>query len=235
MEFIEKYWHYVFFVCISLIIFGSVQTTTLMHTDTPDIVDSYNTLTGPAYQCHKGSKGKVCEVEFPQTLDEDANYKPLYGLLNGMTSNDTVYFHLSGDGGDFGVIAPTIHAIQSSKATTIALVEGPVFSGHADLAMSTKYIKISPNVMFLFHRVSMYGDRPLCELQHGKVDRTQDAEAKCYNFYDNYIIMDGRFSTQLLGNVLTQDQMAALMAGHDIILQGDVVSHQLANSGRLIS
>ena len=171
---------------------------------------------------------EVCHVRFSTEIGDPEKYSDFLLLLDRLDSNDHVFLHLAGKGGQVRTTIQLVNAIQSSKARVTTVVEAPVYSAHAFLAVSGDDSIIHPTVMFMFHRTSLYGKhRAVCNKQRGKVDRTISAEFKCRDYVRHTLAIDREMMQRLVGHILSADEFKRMMRGHDIILHGGQVANRL--------
>ena len=169
-----------------------------------------------------------CDVYLGTNIGSPDLYTELDKLLTNSRKGDRVYIHLAGNGGRGSGLVYILNAMNSSKATVISVVEGPVLSAHAVLAFGGDEIVIDDNVYFLFHAISarnMIGK--ICMVRFGQMDRGLSAYEKCLqtmpklvDFYDNAIL-------GYIGKVMTKKENEEYLAGHDIIITGKDMKKRL--------
>lgn len=186
-----------------------------------------------AYTMH--CTATTCDVYFTNKIYNETIYQELYTLLQYPGSVSKVYFHLSGLGGDVSSIIRLANAIATSKVEVDTVIEGPVYSAHAFIAMLGKHKTIMPYAFFMFHSPGMYSNTgnvytttEYCKrAMAGLKDRGQDAVAKClagvvvedklfYDMFDKYV-----------APYLTSGEVKAIKDGYDVYITGDVMGSRL--------
>ena len=86
----------------------------------------------------------------------DASYwSEVVRVLNKAGPTDTILFRLHSPGGDVGGLTYVMNALQTTKANTIADIDGPSSSAAAMLACSAKYLILEPNSYLMYHAGSL--------------------------------------------------------------------------------
>lgn len=79
------------------------------------------------------------------------NYRDIERALQEATYGDTITFHLAGYGGSLLTEQSLSSNIQRTRAITIMVVNAPVYSAHAYLAVSGDHIIMAPHSFLMFH------------------------------------------------------------------------------------
>ena len=173
----------------------------------------------------------VCDVYLSSAIEEEDAYIELYKKIASLTAKDALVLHLAGRGGDADTIMRLINTIKESKALFIAMVEGPVMSAHALLAVQANKIYVAPNAYFLFHKAALSGGRTIqeaCEKFHGKKDRGQDAQKQCENQLSFEMTNLNKLMAIYLKPVLTSDELVQLFDGHELLIEGSEIARRLS-------
>jgi len=174
----------------------------------------------------------TCEVFLSSSIDERSNYIGLVKLIETAPKDSTINIHLSGDGGSTDTVIYIGNAVKLSKATVNTIIDGPVYSAHAYLALLGKKITFAPNVFLMFHgpaALVRHADGSteyisiddVCNLVNEKdKDRGQSARRKCVEgnvFYKeavyNYLKTFGK-------GYLDDNEMKAISDGYDVYISG---------------
>lgn len=178
--------------------------------------------------------GQKCDVYLGNKIEEDiTGYVPFLQLLRTSTTNDTIRVHLSGKGGVMSTTRVIISAIRASKAKVITVAMGPVQSAHAYIAISGNHIVIRDLSYFMFHRGSLYGkNEQICGTLKGETDRTLSSYGKCKYTINKLNEFDEKFVRGILKNVLTKEEIEAIVKGKDILFAADEMKKKL--KGKLL-
>lgn len=174
-----------------------------------------------------GTFSKKCSVRLTSGIGNAEQYQEILQLLSDASASDTVVFYLAGNGGQTASEIQLINAIKYTKAHTIAIVEGSVYSAHADLAISTKEVIVRDYLVFMFHRSSAYGQEGNCAKHKGKKDRKQDLEAKCHQYYAEANRQDEEFAHKHYAKYLTQEEIKRVLDGHDVFITSDQMKQRI--------
>jgi len=178
-------------------------------------------------QCLKLYK-ETCNVRLARTIGSQENYTELLQKLSSAKSEDVFNFYLSGNGGQSVSMVLISNGMRSTKAQVNVVVDGPVYSAHAFIALSGKTIDIKPGALFLFHRTSLYGKvNKVCSCFVGKLDRTVDAHKKCLKVLTGITTTFYKFADDLVKDILTVEEREEMKQGHDIVISGEDMKKRL--------
>lgn len=175
---------------------------------------------------------KTCHVVFKKDIVKTEKYNELIALLYSADENDTIYLYFTGNGG-FVDTALMLHAaIKESKAKTVTVITGNVFSAHALLAISGKKVIVkNKHALVMFHRSSAYGIKDLkqyCKNQFGdQLDRRHSQADKCVQFFKEHLKQDRKAALTIYKGILTKDEIARILKGHDVFLTGEELAKRL--------
>ena len=201
-----------------------LERTTPVYTEFEPI--THSTL---AHTIHcKGLIVTTCHVRLASVIQETIQYREVFDLYDQLGRFDTVYLHIEGDGGSVATTMLLYTKIFYSRAKTITVIEGPVHSGHAIIALMGDEIIIRDHTWFLFH-TSSYGMsiENLCIGEKGKLNRGQDAQQKCLDFYTFVDKRYTNFIDNIVLKVLTNDERDRYKEGFDVLIDGAVVRSRL--------
>lgn len=163
---------------------------------------------------------KSCQVRIDTEVTKPEDFKPVLSLLSEAKTGDTITFYLAGNGGRGDSMSQLIYGIKHSKAHTVSVVEGDVYSAHAYLMTATNELYINPFAVVMFHRGSIYGNPNICDSAIGKKDRGHDAEPKCQQLLAALLVQDEQLVYYLLMDVLTEQEIKRVINGEDVYLTG---------------
>lgn len=154
------------------------------------------------------------DVYLKNTIKDMGSYYEVAHVINNLSKGDKVIFHLGGYGGDMLGLIQLQSSIAESKAEIIMLVEAPVFSAHAYLAITpnTKLIMM-PNTFLMFHTVSTVNKD--CSKETGtdrgvsNVEHCEALKGALMYVVDN--IIDN-------AKLLTTQEKEAINTGHDVYI-----------------
>lgn len=170
---------------------------------------------------------RTCNIWLSNSIDDVEKYSTLLQFIASAERGDVLRIYLAGNGGLVNTYKIIANTIKQSKATSVAIVVGNVYSAHAFLALSMDNIIIGDNVVFLFHRSSLYGMGDMvCRRQTG-LDRTVSKEKKCVQFISKLLESDKQFVSNILAKVLTRDEILDILKGEDLILSGETMKKRL--------
>lgn len=167
---------------------------------------------------------KVCHVHLGPKILESWYYLDMFEELDKANETYTIYLHLQGNGGLISTLNQMLNVLWNTKAKTVAVVEGQVYSAHAALAVSMDELRVGNGATFLFHRSSLYGlTEAVCVARDGTTDRTVDAGKKCREYVTRHLLMDEAMVYSLYNRVLSPEQIVKVLQGEDVILTGEEV------------
>ena len=161
-------------------------------------------------------------------VDEIRSYKQTQDIveaLNSASSNTVVNMHLAGYGGDIEPVDRIINSMLTSKANVVTIVEAPVYSGHAYIAIYGKTLVIRPYAYIMLHTTSIWGHD--CSDEEG-MDRGITKRKSCENFMYNHMYLTTRIIME--APILTSDQKQDLLLGREVYIQSDAA--QLIEGGK---
>lgn len=174
---------------------------------------------------------RVCDVRLSSVIVGNEKYRKLNDILIQANARNTVRFRLAGNGGRISTLIQLMNSIKETKAKTIMIVEGDVYSAHAMLALSGDQIIIKENVMFLFHHSSALNTDACDQYDKDSKDRGISMQQKCRNFVKNHLTIFQKYLINSLQHVLTKQEMKDMLEGHDIIIPGDELRDRLQRLG----
>lgn len=222
---LESFKHYGIFLVIAIFVGGVLLSNRAgvnltHHHELPLFDKQLIVCTGVYY--------KSCQVRINTEVTKPEDFKPVLSLLSEAKTGDTIIFYLMGNGGRGDSMTQLVYGIKHSKAHTISVVEGDVYSAHAYLMTATNELYINPFAVVMFHRGSLYGNPKICDDQKGKVDRGRDAYEKCHQLLAALLKQDAQLVYYLLMGVLTEKEINQVLNGEDVYLTGQ----DLINRGR---
>lgn len=134
---------------------------------------------------------------------------------------DKIIFHLAGFGGAVDVYARLIDLVKNTKADTTMIVEGPVYSGHAFLALSGNHIKVLPLSFLMLHTYSSYGAD--CSIVKG-TDRTQPMSELCSRTEAAFADL----TNKILNNLpfVTSEELQQIETGHTVFISPEQIKER---------
>lgn len=155
----------------------------------------------------------ITDIWFENEIDSVANIVPILKILDNATKNDIIRFHLAGIGGTVETVFDLINHIRSSDAKVLMIVEAPVYSAHAYLAVSSGLLIMKPLSSLMFHQSSAMNID--CTKETG-TDRSISAIESCQNYKTN----DLKLMHELIESesILTQKEKNAIETGHEVYI-----------------
>lgn len=189
----------------------------------PQVIRSSGEVT---FECKVNAP--TCDVYFSDTIEAPDRYFALYQYIDE-SRGTTLYFHLEGSGGRTATIIKLYNVIKLNETKVISIVEGPVYSAHAFLAMLGEEIRISPSSLFMFHEAAAYNSltkqyiKPIemCETFRGQLDRGQDAYKKCVDMVNAESKSMNNMLKRTVFKYLTPEETAKFNEGYDIYISGE--------------
>jgi len=188
-----------------------------------------------SYSC----QGTLCHVYLTNSIASEDQYLGLYDLIENSQPGQVIAIHLSGRGGHMATVYHLANSVLQSKAEIDTIVEGPVYSAHAFIAMLGSRVVVLPYSQFLFHlpavRLTEGGDAILpdlaCTEYAGHNDRGQSGVQKCLDLNKGeQALFDHLFKTYM-APFLTPDEILKMYAGHDIIVSGKEMDTRINSRG----
>lgn len=161
--------------------------------------------------------GKIYSIRLDQEVTKTEDFKDLLDTLDNAKKNDKIIFYLTGYGGESQTTYNIVNNIWTTKAKTFMIVEGPVYSAHAYLAVSGNNLTMKPLSSLMFHSSSILGYK--CEDAKGKLDRGKDAFKKCMQFINNELTL-GKLLIDS-SQVLTKKEKDKIKNGYDIYITAE--------------
>lgn len=171
-------------------------------------------------QC-TGKVFETCHVYFSSQIEKPEEYVELRLRLHTATVGDRYYLHLAGNGGSADGEIAIINAIKDTSAKVISIVEGPVHSAHAYIAIAGHGLIVSPMSYFMFHHVNVYRSANLfCNRYVGSTDRSQSLYAKCVYYIIAGVGLADSVIDKYASKYLTKDEVKYIREGHDLYISG---------------
>lgn len=166
------------------------------------------------------NKDNTYDVYMSNSIGSTDTTIELIHLLKKTKWGDTITFHLAGYGGQVDTVAEIVNAANKSKANLVILVEGPVYSGHAYLAVLLPgKLHVDKYSYLMFHYSSILNDD--CSSKKG-FDRGVSEVEHCTMFRDAHTKM---FNKMLdASKYLTQKEKTAILLGHDVYLHPEDIA-----------
>lgn len=164
---------------------------------------------------HMGEIRQV-DVRLDDTINGTDTIKSVLKVLQEADSNTTITFHLAGYGGDVQSLYDLINNIQTTKATVIGIVEAPVHSAHAYLALAMPKLIIAKYSYLMLHSSTILNmdcsselgtDRGVSNVEHCNAFKTANVALMIQLIND----------TPLLSNAEREE----LLSGHDVYILSD--------------
>lgn len=118
---------------------------------------------------------KQSDVYMVDTINSYKQIEDVIIVLNDASSGDKINIHLAGFGGGVEQVERILNAMTSSKALVTTIVEAPVYSGHAFIALYGTVEVFKPFSYVMLHTSSGYDED--CSTQKG-MDRGMTAAAE---------------------------------------------------------
>jgi hypothetical protein len=216
-------------VMASALVSGLVKINFNHHHNMPGLDE----LATPKAYVLKCGEDKTCHVYLKTEIQGPDAYVDVEYLLDTSGADKTIYVHLRGHGGAVEGAIALVNAMRNSEANVVTVVEGPVYSAHAFLAMAGKQIIVRYPSSFMFHIPAngegKSGDA-ICDGQTG-VDRGQDVHQKCLDYSHS---LDRQFEylyTLLVKPYLTDKENEKYHEGWDVYVQGNELAKRIHNGG----
>ena len=171
----------------------------------------------------------IYDIYMTKPIKGKEEYLEVVKLLDEASSSDTINFHLGGPGGAVDSIIYLANHIRQSAAKTVMIVEAPVYSGHAYLALVGKYMKVLPDTYFMYHTSSAYGTD--CSKEKG-TDRTRPESEVCQTMLDEHLRTMGRFIDSM--PILTPDEKLRIKLGYTLMLDDIEVNRRIKEANHAI-
>lgn len=193
---------------------------------------AYNSTTaGPKYEegsisynCESSLfKGTTCNVYLGGKLLHERNFTPIIQLLDNLKPGDTATVNVSGYGGYVSTGVAIVSAMKRSDATVITQVSGPVYSGHALLALAGDIVVVQDDAYFMFHHTSMLSYADYCGDDEGETDRGQSAHDKCEDSKAFHIQSVEDMYTRVIKPYLTEEQWLSVLDGYDVYVTSEEI------------
>lgn len=202
----------IFWSCmIFVLIFGLAQINFFHHLVLPkeilnrNTIESHWVITLPIH--------KQTDIYMVDTVKSYRQTQDIIEALNAAGMTDEVIFHLAGYGGDVEAVLRIIDAVKHTAADVTMLVEAPVYSGHAYLALSGNHLIIEDYGYLMLHNSSAMNID--CSTKSG-VDRGMTNEQHCRAFIDAH--MENMTKLILSLPIVTMEEKWSILGGQDLYL-----------------
>ena len=148
--------------------------------------------------------------------------------LQQAKKGDKVVFHLAGYGGQLGAVYSMINNIQSTEADVEMDVEGPVYSGHAYLALSGKSLKIGNNAFIMLHSPADGDNNALKDTDCSKFtgfDRGVSKVEHCERMKTADMLLFTRMLMSL--SYLTVQEVVDIYTGHSVYIDSSDINKRI--------
>lgn len=174
------------------------------------------------------------EYFFSDSIGDHNNYLNIIKDISLAPEGTVITIHLAGYGGNMDTTVHLVNAIEESKATINVIVEGPVYSAHAFLAMTGKNIRVMDSSLLMFHRPAMKVNgeytsdvRAICAGEKELSDRGQSAYTKCLDQQKAVTRLFERFAAKYVYPYLTQQEIENYRNGHDVYIDGPEMQRRI--------
>ena len=165
-----------------------------------------------------------CDVYLLSQIQAPSDYQDLAKTLSKLTTNDTVYLHLAGPGGQGDGLVFLVNAITSTKAHIISQIDGSVASADAVLD-----VIINGDAYIWFHNISLSNMvNETCESEQGR-DRGVAQYTKCMEDMPKLVSFYNSVINRYVYPLLTKEERVLYDQGHDIIIDGKELRKRLDN------
>lgn len=171
----------------------------------------------------------VCDVHFSGIIGPQDKYRGLYELIENAPAGSKIRLHLYGVGGYVDTVIHLYNSINASKAEIDTIIEGPVYTAHAMIAMMGHHIIVSDASFFMFHLPAIFDPNraenvlpeQVCIYSLGDKDRGQDAYKKCMDASaaESKIINDMLNNTSY--KYLTLEELQRVKEGYDVYVYAE--------------
>ncbi len=149
-------------------------------------------------------------------------YFNIVQALRNAVKGDTITFHLAGYGGDVQTTTILIDNIKTTKAKTVMVIEGPVYSAHAYIALSGDVVEIKPYAFVMLHSNSILSVD--CSTATG-TDRGVSNVEHCNMMKDALMTSNVKLLIDL--KYVTNEEKLNILMGHDVYLQSDEINYRI--------
>lgn len=172
-------------------------------------------------------QSKVCDVYFDDDIGTPQNYQEVYKLAYDSKPNDLIRLHLAGNGGSGDGMLYLLGSLSHSKGRVIALIDGPVASAHATLAVAFGRPIITGYGYIYFHLISSTNTaEDYCSTLSGK-DRGLPIYIKCIEDEKKTTESYNKVMHKYIDKYLTKEEIQFMEEGHDIIIDLDDFKRRL--------
>lgn len=158
-------------------------------------------------------------IRLETEITEPEFYKDIDQVLQETYSGDVINIHLSGYGGRVDSTLELIYNIQKSHAIVNMIVEAPVYSADAYLAVSGDTLTMNPNSVLMFHAPAnsdgLMSSQIDCSTAEG-FDRGHPQSEQCEADKAAQVKVDSNFIYSL--PYLTTQEKYKILQGYEIYL-----------------
>lgn len=201
----------------SVLISGMVDINIEHHLNLPELNKTNITK-------HTGIFNNKYDIYLTDQIKGMGHYPDVIKTLENAKKGDTVIFHLAGYGGAVDGLINIQSAITFSKANVVMQVEGPVYSGHAYLALTPGTTLImAPHTFLMLHFSSILNED--CNAEKG-IDRGVSNVEHCQVLKNVLINQNIEILSKI--SILTTEDIISLSQGHDLYLTKEEVEKRQA-------
>lgn len=209
-------------IMATVLLSGKAEINLQHHLNLPAELANKNTIevtTPRGFWDNPFNNHRVIHVRLNSEIKNREQLRDVTRVLQEADSNDTVIFHIAGNGGEVDSWLYLFNNIKNTKAHTVSIVESPSYSGHAYLAAQTDELYVQGYSYLMFHTSSAYGHD--CAKEKGK-DRTVPNSEHCAAMLKNHLYETDKMIESVY--FLTENEKKRLKTGHDIYVTAEEYS-----------
>ncbi len=192
-----------------------------------DLLDLLNpSVSSYTIQCNKDTT--QCKIRLSQDIGTIDQYYGLLDFLYSSSKDTNINMFVSGNGGRADSMVAIINAMKITKSNITVIVEGPVHSAHAAIAVSGNKLIVLPGTFFMFHAVSSTNsaDKICDSIDDNETDRGIATKSKCKKEVIFGSTNYNRYLSTIVRKLFTSKEMSMLLKGHDMLFEGHIIQNR---------
>lgn len=197
----------------TILVTGMGKMNIIHHEEVPFQLVENRVVTIQNFMFHK-----EVDIRMDSEIKGQESVRAIIKVLQEAKPKDIIRFHLAGVGGEVETVWNLINNVRASKGTVYMIVEAPVYSGHAYLALSSDHLIMRPFSSLMLHTSSAYGED--CSTSEG-TDRTVSNVYHCQMFLDTHLRLVTKFLSEIDPKIVTAEEKVRILTGYDYYLTAD--------------
>lgn len=143
-------------------------------------------------------------VPIDKEVRDPSYYRLVANKISELSEGDVIEFRIHSPGGQLAGLVTLLHAVRTTEADTVAVVEGDAYSAASLLALACDVVIVGPYANFLCHSASL-GTRGKATDVLSQVTHTKDYAEKIFRECYEYFLTEKEIEDVLAGKEMYLD------------------------------